>query len=192
MDNFNLIDIAHLPVQPTARWFKSMGANKRRIRVIVVHDMEAPEKGDTAENVAKYFHTTDTQASAHICADNNSLVRCVADNDIAYAAPGCNTDGLHLELAGYGKQTREQWLDTYSLDLLTYGASVVEQWGHLYDIPLLHITNEHLKDGGKGIIGHYQASEVYKKSDHTDPGPNFPWDIFMQLVETHRLNREKS
>lgn len=68
--------------------------------------MEAPEKGDTAENIANYFHTTVKQASAHICVDNNSIVQCVLDNDIAWAAPGANSDGIHIEMAGYAKQKK--------------------------------------------------------------------------------------
>jgi hypothetical protein len=28
-------------------------------------------------------------------------------------------------------------------------------------------------DGHKGIVGHVQATRVYQKSTHTDPGPEF-------------------
>jgi N-acetyl-anhydromuramyl-L-alanine amidase AmpD len=176
-----------------ARWFTPVPKESpRRVRVIVIHDMEAPETTLTAENIAKYFATTDTKASAHICIDNNSVVQCVHDHDVAYAAPGCNTDGIQLELAGYGNQTRDQWLDAYGKQLLDQAANVTAQYCLKYDIPVLHLSNDGLLSKDKGIIGHYQASQVYKKSDHTDPGPNFPWDYFLDRVRLFHAARAKA
>jgi N-acetyl-anhydromuramyl-L-alanine amidase AmpD len=166
-----------------ARHFKKVGASVgRKVRVIVIHDMEAPETQNTAENVARYFNTTTTVASAHICVDNNSIVQCVYDSDVAYAAPGCNHDGIQVELAGYGKQTRAEWMDFYGIALLALASDAVAQYCIKYGIPAVQLTNAELKAGKKGIVGHYQVSKVYKKSDHTDPGPGFPWDYFIESV----------
>lgn len=166
-----------------ARWYtKVPRESPRKVRVIVVHDMEFPERDNAAEAVAQYFKTTTTKASAHICVDNNSIIQCVYDRDIAYAAPGCNSDGIQVELAGFAKQTREQWLDFYGIALLALGSDAVAQYCLKFDIPAVHLTNAQLKAGKKGIIGHYQASAVYKKSTHTDPGPGFPWDYFVESV----------
>jgi N-acetyl-anhydromuramyl-L-alanine amidase AmpD len=173
-----------------ARWFTPYTNGRRPVRVIVIHDMEFPERSDAAERVAEYFATTDTKASAHVCIDNNSVVQCVKDNDIAYAAPGCNTDGIQLELTGYARQTRAEWLDPYSLELLRRAGDVAAQYCLKYDIPVCHMTNVQLAAGEKGIIGHYQASQVYKKSDHGDPGPNFPWDVFMEYVAAAHQRRQ--
>jgi hypothetical protein len=52
--------------------------------------MEAPEGPQTAENIAAYFAKTSTKASAHVCVDNDSEVRCVSDADTAWAAPRAN------------------------------------------------------------------------------------------------------
>lgn len=166
-----------------ARWFtKLQPAQRRIVRVIVIHDMEAPETSKTAENVARYFATTDTQASAHLCIDNDSIVQCVMDNDVAWAAPGANSDGIQIELAGYGSQSRADWLDNYSEDLLKLAADAAAQYCLKYNIPPVHLTNDQLSKGAKGIVGHYQVSAVYRKSDHTDPGVGFPWDYFICLV----------
>lgn len=167
-----------------AKHFKAVPKDQRRhVRLIVIHDMEYPEKMSAAEEVAKYFATTDTPASAHLCVDADSIVQCVHDNDVAYAAPGTNSDGIQIELAGYGRQTREQWLDEYSSKLLDNAANAAAQYCLKYGIAPLHLTNESLADKTQhGIIGHYQASEVFKGSDHTDPGADFPWDVFMERV----------
>lgn len=170
------------PVVP-ARWFIPVKGKKRTVRVVVIHDMEADESKKTAENVAHYFATTDTKASAHICVDNDSTIQCVMDNNVAWAAPGANNDGIQIELAGYGKQTKDEWMDDYSKALLERAADATAQYCLKYGIPVVHLTNEELEAGKKGIVGHVQVSQVYKKSNHTDPGPNFPWLYFISQVE---------
>jgi len=71
--------------------------------VVVIHDIEGPEKVTSAESCARYFATMDDgrKASAHVCVDADSEVRCVPDEDTAFHAPGCNSDGLGIEHAGY-------------------------------------------------------------------------------------------
>lgn len=154
----------------------------RTIRLVVIHDMEAPEGAETAENVAKYFASGKVQASAHLCIDSNSIVRGVDDVDVAYAAPGANSDGIQMELAGYARQTRADWLDAYSKATIENTAKATAQYCVKYGIPVKHLTNKELSAGQKGIVGHAQVSSVYKKSSHTDPGGNFPWDYFLQRV----------
>jgi N-acetyl-anhydromuramyl-L-alanine amidase AmpD len=34
-----------------------------------------------------------------------------------------------------------------------------------------------------------QATRVYKKSTHTDPGEGFPWDHFIERVAHHHAER---
>jgi N-acetyl-anhydromuramyl-L-alanine amidase AmpD len=175
-----------------AKYFQAWPKGAHRfVRVIVVHDMEAAERPDTAEAIARYFHEMpdNRQASAHVCVDADSVVQCVHDNDIAYAAPGCNRDGIQIELAGYGSQSRGQWLDTYSDSLLALGANVAAQYCLKYDVPPIHLTDAELKEGSRGIVGHDQVSRAYKQSDHTDPGPWFPWDVFMNRVTKYLAER---
>lgn len=185
-------ETANWPRVP-AKWFTPYPAGQRRpVRLVVMHDMEYPEKLTAAEDVARYFadprnaRGEPVKASAQICVDADSIVQCVRDNDIAYAAPGCNGDGIQIELAGYVKQTREQWLDEYSAKLLDRAADAVAQYCLKYALPVKHLTDAELLAGAKGIIGHDQASRVYKKSDHGDPGPGFPWDVFVRQVGCRR------
>jgi N-acetyl-anhydromuramyl-L-alanine amidase AmpD len=171
-------------------------AGTRKIRLIVIHSMEFEEKGDTAESCAKYFqnpcdeHGTPRPSAAHLCIDNNSIVRCVPDNNIAGGAPGANADGIQLELAGFARQTEEEWLDDYGKQLLENAANAAAQYCLKYDIPVRQLTNDQLADGqSKGFTSHAQVSEVFKQSDHWDPGPGFPWKFFLETVERHRAAR---
>jgi len=174
-----------------AHFFKPV-SGKRKVRLIVIHSMEAPEKGETAENVARFFALPTTKASAHLCIDNNSIVQCVKDNDIAAAAPGANTDGVHLELAGFARQTEAEWLDAFGVLLLNNAAEAAGQYSLKYDIPVRRLTNDELRNPeSKGIVSHAQVTEVFKKSTHTDPGKGFPWEFFLQRVSEHRDARLK-
>ncbi|MGA4950450.1 N-acetylmuramoyl-L-alanine amidase [Streptomyces lydicamycinicus] len=165
-----------------ARWF---GAGRSTaIRVIVIHDMEAPEGPLTAENVSHWFSTmpASSKASAHVCVDNNSAVRCVGDGDRAWHAPGANSDGLGLEIAGYARQSRAEWLDDYSKGALEQAAKVTAGWCRKHGIPAKKLSVAELKAGMKGIVGHGDVSAAFGQTDHTDPGPNFPWDYFIGRV----------
>lgn len=171
-----------------ARHFNKL-STRRRVRLVVLHSMEAPEKGTTAEAVARYFATTDRRASAHVCVDNNSIVQCVFDNDVAFAAPGANSDGIHIEMAGYARQTREEWLDPYSTMVIENAANVAAQYCLKFGLPVTTLADEQLLKGAAGIVSHDQVSRVYRRSTHTDPGKGFPWDHFMARVKHYYAAR---
>ena len=168
-----------------ARWYTP--TQGRTIRVLVIHTMEAPEYVTTAEAVAGYFRTlpATNKASAHFCVDNDTIVQCVDVRDVAYAAPGNNHDGIQIELAGTAHQTPAQWGDPYSLAVLDRAAKLAAQLCKEWGIPVKHLTDAQLAQGQKGIVGHVQVSNVYRKSSHWDPGNNFPWERFIQLVQFH-------
>lgn len=154
------------------------------IRVVVLHTMETDERDDIAEAVATYFSRTTTRASAHLCVDNDSTVRCVDDQDTAWAAPGANADGLQIEMAGRASQTPADWSDDYSKALLERAAREVAAWCSRWGIPVRTLTDAQLGDGlSRGITTHAQVSRVFKRSDHTDPGKDFPIAAFVQRVQ---------
>lgn len=162
------------------------GPRKGTLRLIVIHSMESQEKPKTAETVAAWFSGANApQSSAHWCVDNNSRVQIVDDQDIAWASPGANADGLHIELAGKAAQTRKQWLDAYSNGVLDQAAKVAAGWVIKYKIPVVKLTPSQLRDGKtKGICGHLDVTKAFPdKGNHTDPGKDFPWDIFLEKVE---------
>lgn len=156
---------------------------EKRLRLIVIHTMESPENDDTAENVAGWFAGANAPlASAHACIDNDSVVLCLPPSDTAWAAPGANADGYQIEQAGRAAQGIAGWADAYSQSMLRLSAAHARSIAQSAGIPLVHLTDAQLAAGQAGFVGHDQVSRVYKKSDHTDPGPDFPWDQYMRLV----------
>lgn len=192
MDNVNLKlksetdPWLYIPAKFQGAW----PADKRRkVRLVVIHSMESAEKGDTAESVGRWFQIIDRPASAHIGVDSNSIVQYVRDNDVAYGAKGVNEDGIQVELAGKAGQSTTEWLDPYGTLMLDRAAGAVAQYCLKYDIPIARLSLEDLKKGRRGIIGHWDATQVYKpNAGHTDPGPNFPWSFFLERVKTHVLD----
>ena len=162
----------------------------RSIQIIVIHSMEAPEKGYTAEAVANYFKNGSggRYASAHYNIDNDSIVQSVQTRDIAYGAKGVNSIGIHLEHAGYARQTRAEWLDPYSRKMLENSACLCAQvLMPKFNIPARWLTASDLKRARwdksiKGITSHAEASRAFNPGGHTDPGKGFPIDIYLQMI----------
>lgn len=174
-----------------ARDYKKWESGRRPVDGVVIHVMQAKETGLTAENLGKYFQHPDYPSSTHIGCDNNSVVQYVKDNDIAYGAKGYNQKGIHVELAGFTNQNREQWLDPFGIGLLAIASDAVAQYVLKYSLPLVHLSDEQLKVGQRGIFGHDAVSRVFKVGDHMDPGPSFPWDYFMTQIQAAYGRRAK-
>jgi N-acetyl-anhydromuramyl-L-alanine amidase AmpD len=153
------------------------------IDVLVIHTMESPEKPDTAESVANWFAgATAPQASAHYCIDDTSVVQCVHDNDVAWHAPGANHNGLGFEHAGRAAQSSANWSDEYSTKMLELSAELVATKCKEHDIPVAWLEPADLRAGRRGITGHVQVSQAFKRSDHSDPGTHFPVEAYLALV----------
>lgn len=157
----------------------------RSIDLLVIHDMEAPEKMDTAEAVANYFARPSTQASAHYNIDANSIVQCVRDRDVAWAAPGANHDGIQFEHAGYARQTTDEWLDAYSRQMLfQQSAPLFAKKCKEHRIPPVFLRAPDLVSQKRGITTHWQVTLAFSRGQgHTDPGGNFPIQRFMVEVQ---------
>lgn len=159
-------------------------SGKRKIDLIVIHTMEAPEKPETAENIGKgWFGNPKARSSAHYCIDNNSVVQCVELNNVAWAAPNANHNGVQFEHAGYAAQNANGWADDYSKDMLKLSAKVAAPIVIEYDIPIVHLSPAQLRAGKRGFVGHVDVTNgLNGGKGHTDPGTAFPWGWYLSLV----------
>lgn len=157
-------------------------ASGRPIDLVVVHTMEIAEKGTTAETCAAFFAKSSARVSAHYCVDSNSVVRCVREKDVAWAAPGANHDGVQLEHAGYARQTAAEWDDKFSRDMLTLSAELASGICKRHNIPVRFILAPGLAAGLRGITTHLQVSRAFGLSHHWDPGYNFPMERYLSQV----------
>ena len=153
---------------------------------IVVHDMEAGESSTRAESTAAYFASGSggRSVSSHYCVDDNSVIQCVLLKDVAWTVgnrPG-NNRGINWEFSGFARQTREQWLDAFGLAMFAQAAPIIRADAKRFNIPLRRCTIADLKARRPGVTSHNDLRLAFGQTTHTDPGPNFPWDVFMQYL----------
>ena len=72
--------------------------------------------------------------------------------------------------------TRAEWLA--QTPMLETGADRAARWVKKYNFPVQKVAVSALP----GFVGHADT-RVWGGTDHTDPGVNFPWDVFIQLVK---------
>lgn len=176
-----MADVGVYPFKQAAHYTKGRTAS---ILWIVIHDMEVAETSKSAESVANVFANPNGRvASAHLCIDNDSIVRCVHDADTAYHAAGANNRGLGIEHAGRAAQTRVEWLDAYGVAMLTRSARAAAAWCKAYRIPPVKLSAADLRAGKPGFAGHRDVEAAWPSTGHSDPGLNFPWDWYLARVK---------
>jgi N-acetyl-anhydromuramyl-L-alanine amidase AmpD len=154
----------------------------RPIDVVVMHTMEIAERPDAAAICARWFQSRVSRVSAHYSVDAGTIIQCVREADIAWHARGGNTNSIGLEMAGFARQTTSEWADEYSTAVLARASTLVADISRRRRIPVHWLVADDLLAGRRGITGHAEVSRAYRKSDHRDPGPGFPIEVFLDRV----------
>jgi N-acetyl-anhydromuramyl-L-alanine amidase AmpD len=182
--------LADSPDHPELRFVQAAGYTPGRPDGkplwIVIHDMEATETSRTAENTAAYFANPPDgrNVSSHYTVDNDSVVQCVLLKDSAWTVgnrPG-NNRGINWELSGFASQSRAQWLDDFGLAMFAQIRPILRSDAAKFGIPLTRRTVAELRAWKPGITSHNDLRLAFGGTTHTDPGPNFPWDVFLQMM----------
>lgn len=95
--------------------------------------------------------------------------------DTCWAAPPLNQEAEHVELCGFAKWTRAEWLAVPKL-LETFARWLAWRCT-VRRIPIVLLTAAQLRAGASGIVDHDTVNEVFGLSDHWDVGEHFPWDV---------------
>lgn len=175
-----------------------------KIRLIIIHTNQGPNPPDklpdrTAENLASYLTSTantSNPVSYHVLVDDDSLVNYLSDDRVAYSARDANPISLNLCFTGYAEWNREEWLK--HPNMLRMAAQKVREWCDKYKIPKNKITPQNIVDIHHGIIGHNDWTLSRKllnrltKDSHWDPGPGFPWDVFIKSIQEGEGDSEVS
>jgi hypothetical protein len=109
-----------------------------------------------------------------------------------HAPPNPHSIGIEIcadggSAAAYRKNpkanyTRAQWLSPQVWPAVQRAASRTRELCDRFNIPKVQLTVAEVAAGKPGICGHVDVSEAFGMTDHSDPGPNFPWVEFMHEV----------
>lgn len=155
-------------------------ADRLLVDLIVLHSTETSRGPNAARKVADYFAAPTNEASAHFVVDDDVVIQGVHKHDIAWAAPGANRRGIQIEMIGHASQSQEAWLDG---KILWRTARLVAELCQRYALPRVYVDEEGLFNGLHGITTHATVSKTFRKSNHWDPGKDFPMKIFIDCVQ---------
>lgn len=131
-----------------------------------------------ARNVANYQLTSES-GSYHVLVDTTGhRLRENTDGRKTWSTGNRGNDVLlHISFVFYAAATRAQWLAQDKM--LRAGATVVAHWCKEHNFPVKKSVPVSQLPG----ITTHDATRAWGYTDHTDPGPNFPWDVFLRYVE---------
>lgn len=148
------------------------------IRWVVIHCTE----GSTAAGAASWFQNPASGGSAHLVIDDEDCFRTLLDGDIPWGAEGANSRGFHIEIAGFARWKREDWL---AKDRRLRRAAFKTAYHCVkFKIPLRWVSPTKLRLGWKGIATHADCCKAFGGT-HWDPGAGFPKDKFLALVKQY-------
>ncbi|WP_330456395.1 amidase [Streptomyces sp. NBC_00820] len=157
--------VAQSPDYPSALWVPADPANyavgrTASISKVVIHVTQGSYAGTIS-----WFQNPSAEVSAHyvVRSSDGQITQMVRDKDTAWHARSGNASGIGIEHEGY--IDNPSW---FTDAMYRSSAALTAYLCDRYGIP---------KDRAH-IVGH---SEV-PGNDHTDPGPNWNWTYYMQLV----------
>ena len=141
---------------------------------VCIHTTEN-DPSTPAENVAQYQLDSES-GSYHTLADRQGILRENTADLITWSTGNQgNTLLMHLSFVARAAMTRSQWLAEDAM--LRHGAWEVAQWCKKFGWPVKQVS----VSGLPGITTH-DSTRAWGSTDHTDPGKNFPWDVFLRYV----------
>lgn len=158
--------------------------NPAACSLIIVHTNEGPPNG-SVDGLLGFLAQRASQASYTLVVGGDGRIgRSNDDSYVPWAAGSpANERGLHLCFLGYARQSRADWLSRPAQ--LAAGARVIRDWSNRYNIPLVKLTGAQMRAGQRGVGGHNDTVDAWHSTDHTDPGPGFPWDVVLDMARTN-------
>lgn len=131
-----------------------------QINYVVIHTTQGSYAG-----TINWFQNASSNVSAHyvVRSSDGQITQMVDEQDIAYHARSYNTNSIGIEHEGFVDNA--SW---YTDAMYRASAGITRSVCLKYGIPMTRTY----------ILGHNEVPG----NDHTDPGPNWNWTYYMQLV----------
>lgn len=155
------------------------------VHIRVIHCTEGPmSRGNARALAGPAWFGGPAGTSAHDIFDPGEGVEMVRPGTVAYhVGPAGNGKTRGSEHCGKVGFTRDQWLTDDGIQMLDrsarYNAAAAKRDGVLPR----WLTLTQLKNLEPGFATHNDVRLALGGTTHSDPGPNFPYDVYMQLVQ---------
>ncbi|NKI40907.1 peptidoglycan-binding protein [Streptomyces physcomitrii] len=156
---------AQSPDYPPALWVPASTSNyaagrSAAIDTVVIHVTQGSYAGTVS-----WFQNPEAQVSAHyvVRSSDGEITQMVRDGDTAWHARDANSHALGIEHEGFVDDP------SWFTDAMYRSSAALTK--HLCDTHGIPKDRAH-------ILGHVEVPG----NDHTDPGPHWNWDYYMQLV----------
>jgi len=114
--------------------------------------------------------------------DQTGGVEEVHTDTIAWHCGNGNNTSVGYEHAGYAAFTRAEWTTDAGLAMLHASAKTTAKVAKALGIPGRWLSVAEVADNVQGFCTHNDMRLARGGTTHTDPGPNFPYDLYMQYV----------
>lgn len=152
-------------------------------RQIVIHSVESEITAGLAESLARgHFRDPSHQTSAHTIADQTAEIQLVPYDQRAWHCGNGNSTSIGKEHCGRAAFSLEQWTTPDGLAMLRRSARESALICKRFDIPPRWLSVVQVANNDRGFCTHNDMRLGRGGTTHTDPGPNFPYDTYLQLV----------
>ncbi len=136
------------------------------VKYIIIHDTEGSYAGTLG-----WFKDPSANVSAHyvVRSSDGHVAQMVDEKNVAWHVKCFNSNAVGIEHEGYASKP-DTW---YTEAMYAESAKLTAYLADKYSIKKEHSQS--------AIMGHGEAPDC---SDHTDPGPGWKWEHYMDLVRT--------
>ncbi len=141
------------------------------------------------EGEANYARRRPDGTSSHFYVDSDSVTQSIDTHDRAGHAGSThgNDHGIAVEITGANGWSRDKWLRSVAWDKLAAVLATVirHHWPDgSFKVRRATVAQMRANPKVKAFYGHDDMRRAWGGTDHTDPGPNFPWDRLLDSVAT--------
>ena len=169
----------------------------KRSQLIVVHDVESPLAQEYCDSLAGpdwFGGNPNCDTSAHYICGPEWAVQMVAEEDRAWhCGPAGNILSIGIEQTGRAAFTRDDWLTADGRAQIEVPDALMSDVSVRHGGPAnpQRATNAQIQayanggslPGGVMWCTHHQITESLGGTTHTDPDPNYPYDVLQTALD---------
>lgn len=159
-----------------------------RTALLVLHSGETPlEPGYAASVTRNWLNQPNVEASTHVFAGPETLVRSVNTYMAAWHASIANGISIGYEQTGYAAFSAAQWLTPNGRNQLDRLAREMAADAKLFGIPLRWLSTPEVHralNGDTSVKGFCTHAQI-DPSNRTDPGSQYPYQLLIDTVKAY-------